>query len=260
MGHFLAALLAKLFADEVKAWLPFVAERLRRVAIRLVPPDQQERLSEEWSSYLEALPGGLAKVWEGFGFIRAAREISGSRILDFSRIAAVILYPFPLPIIFVMYVLGKYTSRDQYEFTLRESDEFSTTDITQYSPIGALLRCSLQPDLPMVKIFKQCSGHAIWRGSFGEIESLMSRKLANIHTLGCVILGRISIKQWIDFVVEDFREPSEGMRIATKNGPTVSWRDYNHYLSRLIEESEARGSSTVTINAWDIVKERGKEK
>src|ERR1700756_1871868 len=63
MGHFIAALLGKLFADEFEAWLPWITERVTRAAIRRLAEDQRERYDEEWRSHLDEVPGELSKVW-----------------------------------------------------------------------------------------------------------------------------------------------------------------------------------------------------
>lgn len=75
MGHFLAALLGKLCADEVKAWLPSIAEHLKELAVRRLPVEQRERYSEEWASYLNDTPGEIAKIWTALGFFRGAQNV-----------------------------------------------------------------------------------------------------------------------------------------------------------------------------------------
>jgi hypothetical protein len=72
MGHFLAALFGKLCADEIKAWLPWITEKVTRAAITKLPANKRERYSEEWASYLNEVPGELTKIWVACGFFWAA--------------------------------------------------------------------------------------------------------------------------------------------------------------------------------------------
>jgi phage terminase Nu1 subunit (DNA packaging protein) len=74
MGHFLAALLGKLCADEIKEWLPWISGRIIRLAVGRLPEDQRERYSEEWHSHLDEVPGEIARLWTACGFLIATRQ------------------------------------------------------------------------------------------------------------------------------------------------------------------------------------------
>jgi hypothetical protein len=67
------------FFDEVKAWIPWCASRFFDVSVRLLPPDERERYSEEWRRHIESLPGiGLASAQ----FIVAAFRIRTFLMMD----------------------------------------------------------------------------------------------------------------------------------------------------------------------------------
>ena len=95
MGHFLAALLGKLFADEVRAWLPWLAESLTKAAIRHLPEDHRVRYDEEWHGHLDEVPGAVAKLWVACGFLYAAGQASSRRKLETSRIITYSISRFP---------------------------------------------------------------------------------------------------------------------------------------------------------------------
>jgi hypothetical protein len=76
----LGAALSRLFADEAKAWLPHLVERLVSRAVAKLPPDQQERFAEEWRAHLYEVPGELSKLWVAIGFqFAASRMVSALR-------------------------------------------------------------------------------------------------------------------------------------------------------------------------------------
>jgi hypothetical protein len=110
MGHFIAALVGRLFADEFKAWMPWITERLTRAAVRKLPREQRQRYSEEWRGYLNDVPGEFAKVWVASGFFRAARKLSGERWAVLPRIGAFALMAFLLPIFVVITILIRINS------------------------------------------------------------------------------------------------------------------------------------------------------
>lgn len=70
------ALLAAVFRSEFEAWMPWIAERLRRAAVRALKGPVRDRYDEEWSAHLEETPGYVGKVCAAIGFNWASREIS----------------------------------------------------------------------------------------------------------------------------------------------------------------------------------------
>jgi lipopolysaccharide/colanic/teichoic acid biosynthesis glycosyltransferase len=75
------ATLTKLFADETKAWIPWLTERMVRRAIGHLPPDQRERFNEEWRSHLNETPGELSKLFVAIGVVIASKKMT----LELSR-------------------------------------------------------------------------------------------------------------------------------------------------------------------------------
>src|SRR5205823_4580332 len=70
-------LIAKLVADEARAWLPSVSQRLLNLALKCLPPDQQERYGEEWAADLESYPASLSRTIRAIGFLCAGWRIGG---------------------------------------------------------------------------------------------------------------------------------------------------------------------------------------
>ncbi len=75
------AIAAKLSADEVKAWLPWLTRQLVALAIRTLPKDQRERYGEEWLAHIVETPGDIGKFLVAIGLVFAgiliSLEISG---------------------------------------------------------------------------------------------------------------------------------------------------------------------------------------
>ena len=70
------ALLAAIFRAEFEAWMPWIAERLRRAAIQSLKGPLRDRYDEEWAAHLAETPGHVGKVLTAIGFNWASRQIS----------------------------------------------------------------------------------------------------------------------------------------------------------------------------------------
>lgn len=66
----LLGFVGKLACDEIRAWLPRLADWLKTKAVRKLPQELQERYEEEWQSGLEEIPGSVSKLF----FFRFASE------------------------------------------------------------------------------------------------------------------------------------------------------------------------------------------
>jgi lipopolysaccharide/colanic/teichoic acid biosynthesis glycosyltransferase len=73
------AVISRLVADDVKAWLPRITRHLIEVAVRRLPEDQRERYVEEWTAFIDDTPGDLSKIcraaslsWAALSIARAA--------------------------------------------------------------------------------------------------------------------------------------------------------------------------------------------
>ncbi|MGB8477865.1 MAG: sugar transferase [Acidobacteriaceae bacterium] len=71
------AIVARLMADEVKAWSGWLHKKMRRRAVAKLPAQCRERYDEEWESGLEETPGEIFKVIYSMGLFRAAYRIRG---------------------------------------------------------------------------------------------------------------------------------------------------------------------------------------
>jgi hypothetical protein len=81
----LATTLARIFAEEFKAWMPWIAERFVRKAVAGLPEDQRERFGEEWRSHLNEIPGEIGKLVVALGFVFAAWKMSSILKIEHSR-------------------------------------------------------------------------------------------------------------------------------------------------------------------------------
>ena len=69
------AVIARVGADEVKAWLPVVSRSLLHLALLRLPSEQRERFSEEWTADLLDYPGEISRAIRALGMCCAAVKI-----------------------------------------------------------------------------------------------------------------------------------------------------------------------------------------
>jgi len=109
-GVFLAALASQL-AFEFRDWTPRWTELLINRAVRRLPADLQERMSEEWREFVSDAPGHFAKLKRALGLGWAARrvalELSGNSTEDFwqrafSRIMGLAALAFFAPVMILV--------------------------------------------------------------------------------------------------------------------------------------------------------------
>lgn len=169
VGGILASAIAKVLADDFKAWQPSIVERLLKFSVSLLSASERERYHEEWSAYIDETPGDLSKVIAATGLIWAAFRISDSKFVALSGkrlidvivattsgfllipslllIAAMIKFESPGPIFFAQRRLGKNGKEFRlYKFrTMRVEGE--TACVTVF---GGLLRRTSLDELPQL--------------------------------------------------------------------------------------------------------------
>jgi len=202
----LSAFFGKLFADEFKAWLPWVTERLTRGAVSILPQDQQERYSEEWRSHLREIPGELGRLFVALDLFRAAYTISDRRLVGqfLVRTSALLLLVINAPLFVVILLLVKsFVGEGPILLVERRSTDdcvirtfvFRTFDFSRANcgPY-ALLHCHLRitPMTPgewaqLKRIFHTAHSNRI--GRFLEVNSL-----DRIPVLINILRGDIPIK------------------------------------------------------------------
>lgn len=74
------AVLTSLVADDVKEWAPRIAEHLISRAVSRLPPEDRERMGEEWRSDVNDTPGTLTKLWRAADCLSASRTITKDRL------------------------------------------------------------------------------------------------------------------------------------------------------------------------------------
>jgi MraZ protein len=68
----LTSAIARLLADEFKAWNPKLTGFIVRFAVGRLPKQQRERYSEEWSAHINDVPGEAAKLCAAAGCVWAS--------------------------------------------------------------------------------------------------------------------------------------------------------------------------------------------
>ncbi len=76
---FASVIAAKLSADEVKAWIPWLVRRIVALAVHILPEDQRERYGEEWLGHIGEIPGDIGRVVVAIGFVFAGLVIGIDR-------------------------------------------------------------------------------------------------------------------------------------------------------------------------------------
>lgn len=71
----IGGVIARLVADDLKAWTPRGIAYLIRRATRNLPEGRRERLAEEWHGHIAETPGDISKIIAAIGFPIAARKI-----------------------------------------------------------------------------------------------------------------------------------------------------------------------------------------
>jgi hypothetical protein len=190
MGHFLATILGKLCADEVGAWLPWIALKITRIAVRTLPENQRERYDEEWRGHLNEVPGAVTRFGIACGCLCAAIKVSPRRKIVTAEIAsygaAAMFYgvfTLMLPLIGMMSALWALNSRRCYavplEVDLGNRDLHATI---ARIPLGLALRFALNPRVSPEFINRSRYHYSVWRSSrLVELESFLSTRLFHRH-------------------------------------------------------------------------------
>ena len=152
------SILSKLFADEIKAWLPCLAEQVTKAAVRVLPAEQRERYDEEWRSHLEETPAGVVRLWIACGFYLAARRVSHPRWGVTSRIASrvvgLIILALVAPLIGCLALIlglmprGVLICKDVYKDRNGRIVPFSRFALREPYGIEFRLHCLLRSGLP----------------------------------------------------------------------------------------------------------------
>jgi hypothetical protein len=189
MGHFLAALLGKLCADEVRAWLPWIALQITRIAVRTLPENQRERYDEEWRGHLNEVPGALTKLGTACGFLCAAIKVSPRRRIVTTEIAFYGVVALILPLIGIMSALWALNSRRCYVVPLEVDFGGRDMQVTiDRIPLGLAVRFALSPRVSQQSINRSRYHYSIWRSSrLVELEDFLSTRL--FHRLPFLSFG-----------------------------------------------------------------------
>jgi len=75
VGSVLVGVLSRQLADEFKAWTPWLVQKLVLFAAARTPKGQQERYAEEWSSFVDEIPGEVGKILAALGLSLAGFRI-----------------------------------------------------------------------------------------------------------------------------------------------------------------------------------------
>lgn len=178
------AVFGTLVSNEIRAWLPWFAVRLKNRAVGRLPHAHRSRYDEEWAAGLEEIPGDLSKLFYALSLSRGASKISlldpekkprSNRKLSLLRrqldiAAAVTLLVVCLPLLLCVAVLLRLGSsgpilfkqrrvgRKGHEFTLyrfrtmiRENNLANPRNqFFRISPVGAFLRRYQIDELPQL--------------------------------------------------------------------------------------------------------------
>lgn len=72
----LTAVLSRVLAEEIEAWIPSIIRSLIKLAVAWLPENQRERFDEEWQSHVNEVPGRVGKLLSAAGFLLAAHRMA----------------------------------------------------------------------------------------------------------------------------------------------------------------------------------------
>ncbi|TBA86287.1 sugar transferase [Rhizobium ruizarguesonis] len=167
----LGSAFSKILADEFKAWRPNIVRRMIGIAASLLSDADRDRYHEEWSAYVEDVPGDLGKLFSASGFVWAAARMSDRRLMalgtkramDVSIAATSLLLLFPPmlatalaikiespgPVLFAHRRLGK-GGKEIFVYKFRSTRLSSEDQSGQVTRIGKLIRRSNIDELPQL--------------------------------------------------------------------------------------------------------------
>lgn len=61
-----------ILANDFHAWVPTLVARLIRTAVIRLPENHRDRYHEEWTQFVNDVPGDVAKLWHALGLVFAA--------------------------------------------------------------------------------------------------------------------------------------------------------------------------------------------
>jgi hypothetical protein len=76
LGAIAGGILINLTASELFAWGPRLSELLLSRAVQRLAPEMQDRMHEEWTGHLQAIPPGLWRIVAAAGFVLATHQIN----------------------------------------------------------------------------------------------------------------------------------------------------------------------------------------
>lgn len=165
-----ASALSKILADEFKAWRPALVAKIVGLAVSLMPYHERDRYVEEWSAYVDEVPGDLGKLLTATGLIVASLRmteqkfftLSMKRLMDILFAASTLFLIMPLLLIVVamikidsegpIFVARRKMGRDGREFALLALRTTSTLadGRTTRTRLGTLLYRTSISDIPHI--------------------------------------------------------------------------------------------------------------
>jgi hypothetical protein len=161
------AALSRVLSDEFKAWNPWIVERLIRLAERKLPEEYRERLSEEWRSHIDEIPGDLGKLLTACGFLQASTKIRGATMVaPYARVAVALCIVFLFPLL-VGLTLGLMIEQRRWRVIIRLKRTMWGREVAVWKfrtivgvevtgPVGHFARIAALDELPV--LFNMLSG------------------------------------------------------------------------------------------------------
>lgn len=169
----IVATISRLLADDAKAWLPKLTEKLIERAVSRLPQQEQERYSEEWRSDLNDTPGDISKLLKATGLLYAARKMANTLEIEViapiaERIIALFLLIVMAPLLvftaLIIFILdgrplfviktrkcsnGKELSGIRFRTKAKHSPN-TDAETTLFARVGHALRVSEIEEIPML--------------------------------------------------------------------------------------------------------------
>lgn len=143
------AVISRLLADDIKAWLPKLTDHFIEQAVKGLPEQERERFAEEWRSYVNDTPGDISKLVVAIGFLHASSLMARSARLSVQEIvvptaervvAGIILMTLaPIMLLFSLLIMIETRSTLVFYRQTRCINEGRTVNIVKFATIHYVL-------------------------------------------------------------------------------------------------------------------------
>ena len=229
----MGAALSRQLTDEIKAWTPWIVERLVWIAIAKLPQNERDRFHEEWRSDIQDTPGELGILVVAIGFVLAAQRISydtneglyshgfyetTKRFLDGGIAAGLLVLVLPL-LVFTWFAIGADSPGPAFVFDDRVGKDGKLIRVPRFRARCWEVTPEQKPNSALLKKFTRV-GRLIWVLSIDTLPQYMSVLRGDLSLVGSTAKS----PQYLELICERF--PDYCKTVGCRPGIT-GWAQMN---------------------------------